>query len=449
MNIGIPLSENNLETIELNSPFLQETVINSDNISDNEQNSEEKSTDTLSKKFLESLNPKIKLMDTDDNVHLFCYTSCSDNDPYYIKNCRGLVFKGNELVLKAYSYNPIYTIDDYDTIINLYPFLNNHVQGISKYNLFESYEGSLLRVFHVNNESNEENRQGKWYVSTHKRLDAFKSKWSSKISFGSAFLKALEYEYSTNDNFKNRILTTSFDNNKTILENFLSTLDTNYQYVFLLQNSSENRIVCKANQYPKVYHVGTFTSPSSDKIVNLSLKEIDVNLPVPVKYSFDTLNDMFKYVESIDIYKIQGLIMFTENEQIKFMNKEYKHFFDLRGNESSLKYRYLQVRMNPIMKNEYINLYPEYQNSFDLYENTLYDIAVKILNAYINRFINKQFVTVPPEEFSILKLCHAWYMSDRMTNHISFEKVMSVLNDQPTTKLNRMIKRNLTSSNTK
>ena len=87
------------------------------------------------------------------------------------------------------------------------------------------------------------------------------------------------------------------------------------------------------------------------------------------------------------------------------------------------------------------HLYPEMGPIFDDYENMIYKIGENIYKAYVGRFIKKQYVTVDKEEFNVIKECHSLYLLDRNTHRVSLNKVISVLNQQNPTNLNRMIHR--------
>ena len=86
-------------------------------------------------------------------------------------------------------------------------------------------------------------------------------------------------------------------------------------------------------------------------------------------------------------------------------------------------------------------LYPRYADTFDDYENTLYDSAKQINSNYIQRFIKKKYVTVPKEEYTVMNACHEWHLQDRVRNRISLRKVIEILNEQPPTNLNKIIRR--------
>ena len=79
--------------------------------------------------------------------------------------------------------------------------------------------------------------------------------------------------------------------------------------------------------------------------------------------------------------------------------------------------------------------------ALDEYENIMFDIARGIYKAYVQRFIKKNYVTVPREEFAVIRECHSWHLADRAANRISLNQVIRVLNKQSPTHLNHMIRR--------
>jgi hypothetical protein len=81
------------------------------------------------------------------------------------------------------------------------------------------------------------------------------------------------------------------------------------------------------------------------------------------------------------------------------------------------------------------------KEDFDNYENIIYEIAKSIYNAYVARYIRKQYVIVPKEEFEVIKQCHSWHLSNRAENTINLDRVIKILNSQPVTNMNHMIRR--------
>lgn len=359
----------------------------------------------ITKDVIYSLGHNIKLLDKDpdNNLELYCYSSCDDNESEIIKNCRGIIFNEDKLILQGFPYISEYNTEYIDKI---------KMNDIEEYSFYEAYEGTLLRVFYYN----------KWYISTHRKLDAFKSKWSCKDSFGVLFVKSIERIYGENT-----------------FNKFLDRLDKGKQYMFLLRNNEENRIVCNGDMKGKVYHVGTFVNNE------LTFDE-KIGIESPRKLEFKTKEEIKNYIKSQEYKEVPGIMCFGKTrthplEQFKILHPQYLEYFKVRGNEPSIRFRYLQVRMNKFYNKKLQELYPEYINIFNEYENYILEIARVIYNAYINRFIKKLYVIVPKEQFHIIKECHSWHLKNRETNHISLERVIMSINQQNPTHLNQLIKK--------
>lgn len=385
----------------------------------------------LSRKNIELISNYVKLVDSDaeSGLDLFCYLNCKREDPEFLKNCRGLVFNKEELILNSFPYTMEYTEDEHDLV-------SKDIDNVFDQSLFyKSYEGCLIRIFNFNN---------KWFISTNKKFDAFRSKWASKQSYGHFFREALKEQFSNNERLiKNINLSLLNDDMNNVIEVFCeSILEKDKQYMFLLLNNSENRIVCSEPEKPTVYHVGTF-------INNILSMDEDIYIPYPDKLEFKNIEEVYDYVDGIDHNKMQGVIIFApNNKQIKILNKNYANYYSIRGNEPSIKFRYLQVRMDNKNNNMLKKLYPNNVKDFEDYENLIYDAAKNIYNAYVDRFIKKLYVTVPVEEFNVIKEAHNWYLQDRKTHKINYDKIIEILNKQTPTNINKIIKRLKLSLNT-
>lgn len=387
--------------------------------------------DTQTKFTLENVlshTDKIRLVDADEEtgLELYCYNRCSNEEDEFIKDCRGLVYHGKELVLKAFSYADEYNHKDESV-------LENVLSDFSKWSFYTAYEGALLRLFYFG---------GKWFLSTHRKLNAFRSKWSSRDSFGTLFKNALLEEELINPKFRERVGVDKDSEN--ILDRFQDSLDKEKQYIFLLRNNNDNRIVCLPPKKGEslLFHVGTCVNGK------LSMSD-DIGLSYPEKKKFMNLDELLNYIDKeLDFRYCQGIVGFGANgKQLKILHDEYQEYFRARGNEPSLKFRYLQVRMNSKISELLNNLYPEMFGVFSEIENTIYDIACNIYRSYVQRFIKKRYVTVPREEYQVVNECHTWHLSDRENNKVSLDKIISVLNNQSPTNLNHMIRRMANSEN--
>lgn len=291
---------------------------------------------------------------------------------------------------------------------------------------FKAHEGSLLRVFNYND---------KWFVSTHRKLDAYKSKWSSPESFGQMFDAAIEYAYETTPTLKNLIDTSNLPATSTITQKFLSTLNKDNTYMFLIRNSSYNRLVCKAPENPTIYHVGTYVNKNQ-----LDFK-YDVHIQKPEELSFSNVEELLVYVNSIDPYESQGVIIFDgNNTQYKIVNNTYTELFQLRNNEPSIKYRYLQLRKTN-QKEKFIQLYSEMSKVFDGVENSIKRIASRIYKMYVDKFIFKTYVYAPKDEYYVMMQCHNWHKQNRDENKIKIEKVIEILETMSPNSIYQMSKR--------
>jgi len=402
----------------------------SQNINNQKDNIEEDKIDFDKLEFtrsnIETLSSKINKFDSDDNgLDLFSYINCKNSDHDFIKKCHGVVFNNDKLVLNGFPYTTEYTFENNKTEI-----IEKIENEFDKCVFYDGYEGCLIRIFYFNN---------KWYVSTNKKLNALKSNWSSKKSFGMFFVDALIYQMETNDEFRNILFSKEkIICEKNILDVFCeSMLDKNNQYMFLLLNNYENRIVCDPPENPKFYHVGTFINNE----LNME-KQDSLPVPFPERLNFNNMDEVYDYVNDVDYKNTQGIIVFTPNNiQYKIFNEKYFELYNVRGNEPSIKFRYLQVRMNRRDNEALRYLYPQNIDDFEKYENYIFDSSKFIYNSYVDRYIKRIRTVVPNEEFNVMREAHSWYLENRDKHKINYEKIIEILNKQKATNLNKIIKR--------
>lgn len=365
-------------------------------------------------------NDRIMPVDNNGTLEMFSYGNCTNSDSDFVKSCRGLVFHGDRLVSRT-SYVDEYVSDS--------PQLVHAIQNVSDWTFSPAYEGTLLRVF---NFRSGDNVNGTWMITTHRKLDAFRSKWSSPDSFGLIFSKALEREDARNPAFREKL---GFGS--TVLTSFLNSLNPTHQYHFLVRNTAQNRIVSEPpnETSPAVYHVYTCDSafePISE----------DVGLPIPERMQFDTFDKLIDHVNTMNPAKHQGVFgTHSSGKQIKILNPTYQSLFELRGNEQSVPFRYLQIRNVKEQNDRFRQLYPANVPTFNMYELFLEKIANYIHTSYLQRFQEKKFVVVPQEEYRVVVVCHSWHIQTR--KFVTLEKVREILSQQSPVALNTMIRRHL------
>ena len=343
----------------------------------------------------------IRLTDSDSELSMYSYIKCNEDDTDLIKKCRGLIFNKDKLIAPSFGWTAEYTRDDKVKLAAL-------IHDVADVKVFDSHEGCLLRVYNFND---------KWYVSTHRKLNAFKSRWSSTKYWGEMFEESLT----------------------TDLETLFATLDKTKIYFFVVRNNEENRIVCKAPETPTVYHVGTMYKENEEW---RTVFDEDIGIQHLVQHPVTDLDSLISYVEKSGFENIQGLIIFTPTTIFKLYNKQYHDFLLARGNESSIKFRYLQVRMNRKNREMLAFLYPHYVPEFEKYETHIFKIATALTQAYILRFVRGEWKQVAKLEYeTIIRPLREWYLQDTTNNLISLEVVIQKLNEQSPKFLNKLIRR--------
>jgi hypothetical protein len=336
---------------------------------------------------------QVEQTDDDGTVQIYSYKSCNNDSPSELKQCRGLVYAGDRLVLRSFGYTPEYT--EVQKI--------SDTLSVTDYTFFPSEEGTLLRVFYVT-----ENE--KWYISTHRKLDAFKSKWASAKSFGELFVDSLleVYPEVTRENQ---------------ISHLTSLLEPGQAYFFLLRNTAENRLVCHAPSAPTVYHIGTLFGDEFklDHTIDDRFKKCQ-------KLSFDSWADVQTYVSQIDPRQFQGVIGFTSTgAEIKVLHPKNQLYAEARGNDSNVLYRYLKVRGNMRLAPLFMELFVDQISKFVQVEQLLACVAATVHQAYLARYVAKRYLVVPTEEYRILRECHAFYMENRATNRVTPAVVVQVM----------------------
>jgi hypothetical protein len=329
----------------------------------------------------------------------------------------GLVVDGNTQVMNAF---PRVKHLDEKSVANA--FTDDTVKS-SK--IFQHHEGTLVRVYFAS---------GSWQISTQRKIDAYKSKWSERLSFGEAFAQAVALECSRSEKFRERLGVD--DGAQPTMDDFCKSLDPNLKYLFIVRHWGTNRIVCDAPDEMTAYHVGTFTADSNRIDV-----DVDIGFTKPSTHSVQTVRELQDLVRGLDPRVDSGFMILDANDKwYKLQSREYLDLEDVRGNEPSLKFRYLQVRLDDDKVGKLYDLYPDQTHFFEDYEDTLYDIARYVHSAYIRRFVKREYVTVEREFFGVMSACHEWHKQDRKYNRVDLDKVIEVLNSRYDHVLNKMIR---------
>jgi hypothetical protein len=381
----------------------------------------------------------ILVTDELNNLKVYHYDTCDLNSPDSLKDARGIIKNNNAEVCKSFPFTPeITTVDT----TNIEKFITPNLKTSTFY---ECHEGSIVRLWYYEDTENKEN--SKWYLSTHKKIDAFSSKWGSTTTYGETFVNILSNttlkpkswadEVSDESDTEENKTDDISDKTKSIFETFCNKCNKNYIYIFLIRNTDSNRVVVRGYKTPEMYCLGMFDRSSKFKYL---YPEENFVYKAPPKYTFTTFEHLINYVNSVDIYKYAGVLLITKKGQLfKLVHPKYDTLFKSRGNVPNVTARYLELRNNEEELKIFVDLYPEFKNEFHEAETILTDVSKNIFKKYLNRYVYKKVCILPPIQFKVLTSIHYLYTSKTLTR-IQYEDVVNVINKINARELYNIIK---------
>jgi len=343
--------------------------------------------------------------DHTSRLTLHHYQSVDENTSEEVKKTRGLIYDDeNNLVCSSYSYTPEFTLEDKE---KYEPLLHD----LSSCAIFRSEEGTLLRLFFDDN---------RWKLSTHKRINAFDSKWSSNKSFGDLFMEALEYYFTHEGKEKMEVEST-----KDLFDQFCNTLDRNFNFTFLLRTNHQTKIVCDQPEHPTVFFAGFFQKDGLWCDGNPTL------IPSPKRLEFASLEELETYVQNVNPFEHQGVIIMlpdrlTTIKIISSMNMKYKQ---IRGCEPDITMAYFRVRKSKTDVDVFTRIFRNVNTN--RIEESIYNVAKYIHKMYVRRFIKKQYTVINPVLYQMMKVAHAWHCLDRENNIVTLERLLDIMDEQP------------------
>lgn len=361
---------------------------------------------------LSQFEGRIRKFEAVDGLTLYHYNNdaVDINSNPLLKQIRGIVFDENEnLIMRGFPYTPEFLHDD--------PNLGAHIGNIAQYQTCLSFEGTIVRVFFYKN---------KWYVSTHKKIDADNSYWASRdVSFGELFRQAVDQTIAYPDSFLKMFMQGKGIANCTH-ETFFDVLDKQKQYMFLLEPRGENRIVAATGISVPMQHVGTF-------IENHFCFDDYIGISKPARLQFQSIEDLTTFVAGIDPLWAQGVLLMSPNGFFKVTSKMYAFLYQLRGNQPNLKMRFLELRNEPARIEAFMRLYPEFTSIFTDLQKKLDNLIKIIHTAYVNRFIQKKMTVLPQPQYFFLSKVHNNYKEtgikttlERVKHLLTFERAVHV-----------------------
>lgn len=356
----------------------------------------------------------VQIEDQTNQHSLLHYSTCSETTSDQVKKVRGYIYDASSnLVCSSFSYTPEYVVNvDKEKYTPLLSPLEDCI-------VYKSEEGTLLRLFCDNHQ---------WTLSTHKRINAFESKWSSQRSFGELFMDALVYFF-THGQGKD---TLTFEEHDDLFDQFCSTLDPAYVHTFLLRTNNDTKIVCQPPLHPTVYFAGWFKDGVWEEGTSL--------IPASEKLTFSSVYALEMFVERVNPLDHQGVIvMLPDRTAIKIMSPLSTTYKTIRGSEPDIVAAWFRLRTSKEHMNIFTTLFPKVDTQ--RMENDWVNHFVQYLHRmYVRRYVSRVYTVVHPLFFSVLKKAHAWHHEDRSHNIVTLRKMLEIVDSQPHTFLYRMYK---------
>ncbi len=303
--------------------------------------------------------PTLFLIHTQDN---------SDFNNKIVNECNGIILDKNTLKIVCYTFDKC---SDEKNIPN----------NLDKNQLFLEYsmEGSLIRLYNYDN---------KWILSTKRCINANKSKWISNKNFVELFNECLG----------------------TI--NIENAINPNYCYSFIISHP-ENNIISKYD-VPKLYHVST-------REIN-TLKEVTLNIGVPFLERNNINNNVDDFVQNLLLQSSSDTNTFYEGYMFidihynrwKFQKEYFKKMRELWGNNNNRFFRYLELRKDVNLLQNYLTYFPYDKDNFLNYESEIYDLSRVILEYYSKKHIAKIDKNVPFYFSKIIYRLHGDYFKTKI-----------------------------------
>jgi hypothetical protein len=331
-------------------------------------------------------------INVNEDKSLFCVFFDDKNknkDSEIVKECNGIIIEYNNIrnvICNGMMHYENKNIDDIskDFIENFHEYVPRVIN-----------DGTNIRLFHYN---------GKWHIATRTIIDAFKSFWNNKKSFGQMFLDCIN--------------THKID---------YKTLSKDYTYEFLLQHN-ENRIVVD-------YKMNTIIHTNT----------IHQKLRVPVTYIILGIpGNTFKKFESFDEMKndllnsiVVGYSLVGPTNNFQLFSKKYIEMKQLKGNNQNTK-RHLVNIIKDNKLNDYLTYFPEFTNEYRKVNAEIRDFVNKMYVTYVDMKIKKKQVQISQFEKEIMYLTHGEFIRNK--TKVSRKLINKVLMSLDSYKIYRLLK---------
>lgn len=276
--------------------------------------------------------PGSKIVDEFENVKLHFFPKKElDFRP------RSLFIDGDVTVMEGLPY-PI------EFVYGEVPTDTQKFYNLRQSNVCESMEGTSILIFWHNNS---------WFVSTHKRLDAFRSYWADRTNtFGRSFAMGLAVAA------KHR--PEDIENHREYVQNMCDKyLNKMRKFVFVLPARFPERVGTKPTEEWPVPRLTVVMNEEFKVLENVIETFPGVSEP---KAHAESLTQVLQLVADSNPDKCQGYYIRPRYHtlQTKIYSKTYFDRLQIRGNVASLPFAYMLLRKNMDKLTQFVDTYREF-----------------------------------------------------------------------------------------
>lgn len=250
-------------------------------------------------------------------------TPLSDPTDPVVRECNGIILKKDDYSIVAYGLNNLNELTNIDQVYDLTK--DSDLTNKDSLSVIQSEDGSILKVFYYN----------EWIVSTSKRIDAARVKWSSEKSFYELLQAHLE-QYLEKD--------------ETVGDFFEKNLDKNYTYSFVLTGPENYHIISytKSNlMFISKRHKSTFKEDTFLRTLGLGdLVDGFTDLTISDSQKFNWASktcqvDVSRIDTLLECKTQRGLIIQKNNIRYKYDYIWFKFAEKLRYNMPCMRLSYI------------------------------------------------------------------------------------------------------------
>lgn len=330
------------------------------------------------KNILEANPYNLKIKEDKDYPDLFLMFG-QDNSDFtnkIVRECNGIIMDKNTLKILCYSFDKC--LDG----VEMPDELNK-----DKLKFENAIEGTLIRIYYYNN---------KWMISTKKCIDANKAFWMSKRSFLELF-KDCE-----------KVI------NKNITE--ISDLNKNYCYSFIIVHPENNIVIKYAD--PAIFHISTRDMETLKEVE----QDIGINQIFKITLKNTDLNNFINHIITNNNTSYEGVVFIDDNfNRWKLRTSIFNRAREVWGNTNNRLFRYMELRKDANLLNEYLTYFPMDIEMFNSYEYKIKTLANDILSNYINKHVTKTIDKVPFYYSRIIYKLHGDFFKSKIKT--DFNKV--------------------------